>query len=783
MPTDEYGPQTHEVGTVNDLCDIQAYGNGSNLKAIVSAGGTAFSIAGTAEGWNAVARFGLEGINLGNIGEVAAGIYAGQYSTPPAQAAEQLPKVAGAVGCNDPTWIGGMEVLVAIGMVDKFCGTNITEHAIPIKYAINASCRRLFLEPKDALDAYLSNAIDYESFDTHYAIAGLCPTSAQQAVQAGKSKPEPEQLIMMRHRDVITPDVYATSMRQLGYLEPDVAENIFTISEHLPDLGTVTKILQQGATDGATVDKLGLDTYADQLTEGKLAEWIKGNGIDPETAKLFWRAHWNTPGLNSLFEIFHRLRDDDTFNANDELTQQISAAMDSLAIPPYWQTRLMACALSPLLKRDIRFAYTSGTLSDDDLTPALRKTGHNDDAVATIVKELKPARRYAILNHIAIRQWIEQMIPAETARQQLSEDGFDAETIDTAMTDSEFHFTTSSWSESYGRGNLPRANYIQALTDWGVSNNGAMRLADKLAYRIVDHQSLRDYISGTSDRGTVQGEMSTIGMPDPVINKLLDDADGTLTNEFARDCVQGVRQQYVTGGITREEATNYLQGFGLTAAYVHDVVQAFDCRAKADGREIAVEKLCHWLYIGAIDQPDMYQRLLRLGYSEANAALLMVDCVNANTLKAVKQQQQQAKELQSQLAKEQAAVNKVNAANQRQADRLAKMRSDQAKLRGLRQKQYVSAAEKVYKATSVDLSTALATVRDAIASTKSAYGLTEDETLRIAILAADEMKGLDISAYKPLLEQLAAAAAVVEPTPSLADIGQPETSNGSIQPS
>jgi hypothetical protein len=764
-------------------CDIEQYQSESTLKFISGAADALSKPEGFLKSWGALNALGIEGLNLGNIGSVLWGVVQTQSKQPAFLLGQTIGDISNAIACGSSVFQAGARILGSIDLVKHSTGLDLTEFTQPTRYAMHSQCRRIQLEPKDALEAYLSDGMDETQFDTHCAIAGICDTAAQWMIDAGKSKPEVEQAIMMRHRELIDEDEYTKLMRQLGYLDPQQTDLIFRISEHLPDIGTVTKILQSGATDDGQAEKLGLDRGVEALESGQLADWIKGNGIAPETAKAFWRAHWQTPGVNTLIELYHRLRDDTDFNSNGELEDDISTAMDTLGIPLYWQERILATALSPLLKRDIRVAYTSGALPDDELGPALRKTGHDDDAVATIIKELKPARRHALLGHIALRNWVHQQINGDECSQQLSADGFDSDTIQQAMKDAEFDFASSSWSEAYLRGTLPKADLVQLLTDFGVTENGAEAIATKLSFRIIDHQPVRDYQSGSVARSTAQQQMSDNGMYSSVIAKLLDDADATIDNDAVKDCLRGVKSQYVTGGIDNEEARSILAGFNVDSKFISQSISSWDCQRKADGKDIAVEKLCGLLYIGAIDQTDMYQRLIRLGYSEANAALLMVDCVNANTLKAVKQQQAMAKEVQRGIDAEKRAIDKVNAANQRQADRLAKMRSDQAKLRGNRQKQYISASEKVYKASSTDLQTALQTVRSSMDAIKSAYGLNEDEALKLAILAADEMKGSQIENYKPLLEGLAAAAAAGEPTPTPEEIGIAPSSNGSTQPS
>jgi hypothetical protein len=786
--TTESEEQTQEPGNAvpatsfTSNCNIMQFSQSDFIAGVVGQSTGAYDVGAYAEALNAYSKFGIEGINLGNLGQVIAGVTRVGHAEPAYVASKIVPAIAKSLGCQSDNWVNGMMAFASIGVTKEITGVDFMPFATSLEYAVNASCRRKFSEPKEALDAYLANGLDYQELDTMYAIAGFCPSSVEEDIIAAKAKREAEQLISMRHREIIDPETFGNGMRQLGYVDTDWVEQIWLASEHLPDIATATHVVASGALDGGQVSRYQLETGQEGLRQEPAVSWIKAAGISQETANLFWQAHWINPSVGNLIEFYHRLRDDDKFGGAAQMEEDSRAAMQANGITPFWQDRFIATFLEPLQKRDIRGAYASGAISDDDLEDAIKLTGHTDDAVATLIKEYKPARRHQILGHISIKNWIEQQIDGQECTQQLTEDGYDNDTVSKAMKDSEGQFAKSTWSEAFAKGLLPKEDLIALLTDAGVTANGANKIADKLSYKIVDHQAVANYKVGTVTRNDAKQQMQSYGMQSASAERMLDDADDGIDNLQALECIRGVKHRYLAGELNSDEATSALGGFGLTTERINEYVSFFNCERNAEGKQVAVEKLCHWLYIGAIDQTDMYQRLIKLGYTEPNASLLMVDCVNANTLKAVKQQQAQAKEFASQLAKEKSAVDKVNAANQRQAERLAKMRRDKATLRANRDKQLLSAAEKVYKASDADLATALATVKSALSLAETNYGLSTDESLKIAILASENFKGQDIAAYIPLVQELASVAAASGQEPTDADIAFVPSTNGDTKP-
>ena len=765
------------------ICRIEAYDVAEldAFKSFDNAANVAFS--GGADIVQRVGALGFEGLNLRAVTDILRGAVQVATQMPVSVADEWAPQIAKMLSCGSDVFIACARAYGTVGTVEKITGIDFSEWTWQLKYAMNASCRQKQLDPKLALDAYLSNAFDHTTLDTHFAIAGLCEPAVDWAILAGKSKPEPEQLVMMRHRGIIDNAEYATWFRRLGYLDQQIPENIYTISEHLPDIATVNRMNQAGVTDDQAVTTLGLDAESGPLMEGQLHDWLRGNGISDETIKQFWRAHWLTPGIANLFEFWHRLRDDDTLNGNGELESAIDQAYAANGIPPFWRKYFDAVKLVPLLKRDIRVAYTSGALADDDLERIIKLTGHDDESVSILVKELKPARRHAILAHTALRQWVQQIITASSCIEQLRADGYDESTVSTAMRDMEWEFERSTWAEAYAKGLLPRDNFVSLLTAQGVTDSGSIALANKLSFKIVDHQSIRDYIAGTVSRTDAASFMLNSGVAQTTVTQLLADADYAISDSLAIECVRGVKHRYLLGEISNDEARTFLQGRNLDASRVDQLVSNFDCEKSATGTKVAVEKLCHWLYLGTISQADFADRLIRLGYSEENASLLLYDCVQANTMRDIKEAKRISQELQSAADKKQRADDKLSASRQRSADRLARARSDKARLRANRDRQLLSAGEKVYKATGATLTQAVETVKEGVTLCSTRYGLAVDDCLRIVLLASEEMKGHDIADFQVVVTQLAEAAASDALEPSDADIGLPPSSNGATQPS
>jgi hypothetical protein len=737
---------------------------------------------GLVEQAKATLRLGFEGLNVETVTGMVYGSVRAMTGLPAFYTVEMTPTVAAACGVSDPRWSECLQILTGIAAIGKFTGMDFTPYTDSIRYAANSISRMQYLNPGQAMDAYLANALTDKQLDAHWAIGNICNESLNQAVKAAETKPSPGQLISMRDRDIIDTATLHKGFRQLGYLDDAIVSKIDAISEHIPEVNSVIRFAQKEVTDDGSAVHFQLDNGLPNLDTGKLHSWFKANATKPETVKMLWRSHWNDPSVGDLFSFWHRLRDDQAFGGESRLRQDIAETLNKLGVTPYWQKHYLATALNPLPIRGLRGAYTSGALPDSDVKHALQVTGADDHAIKTLLKEYKPARRQDILSHIALRQWTEQIHNAATAKQQLIADGYDDKTAQQALDDKSMDFERSTWAESFVKGFMTADQFTNYLTGWGVTNSVAMRLKDKLSFKIVDHMAARSYMSGTMSRENASERMASDGIPQETIYRLLRDADDSISNSLAIDCARGIKQRFLTGEITSNEAKQFLISRDIVPDRVEQLVSSFACERNATGRQVAVEKLCHWLYIGAIGQPEFMDRLLRLGYSEENAAMLLYDCVQSNTLRAIKEADKIQRAMQSNIDKQQRAQKQAAASVQRNAERLATARKKKAKIRADRDTQLLSASEKLYKNTAGPLSEAIQTVKDAIYTCDTRYGLGVDECLKIVILASEQMKGHGRSEFIPLVSQLAEAASSDKLDPSDEEMGILPNSNGSTQP-
>jgi hypothetical protein len=776
-------PSTSIAPNNADFCSVLGYINGQTAGALASSASTIFSAATDANLNKAVQAIGFEGLSVGSIADMVRGVSNHNTGAPPRWAAEFIPKVAAAIGCDNQTWIGCMEGIASIGMIQKMSGADFSQWTLPYTYTLHANCRQKQLNPNQAMAAYLSNQIDILTLDAYWAIDGLCPEALQQSLVASKAKPVPRELIDMRLRAIISPQQYADSMRILGYIDSEVPEQIFETAYTLPDLNSVISFGVHGLADATIVDKLGLDTGFEAWYAGDNKAWLTAHGIVEGVAKQHWLNHWSVPSHGMLAEFYHRFRDDGGMFPDGELLNLAKLELQRQGISETWIDAYLLTLLHPLNKRDILRGYQYGITDDDAIRASYRLIGYTDDAVDVLVQESAPIRRNTISTSNPIKQWAALTLPQADARQQLSTQGYPTEVIDQAFLDVEHEFRHSSYAEAYIRGTINRQQFQQLLQAWGVSAQGASNLADSLALRIADPIDLRSYVAGTIDRPAASANMLQKGMNTDIVNSLLNDADQNIKNTFAVACQQGTKTRYMHGELTAEESIANLVQFGVDTVRANALAANWKCEKSAIGKTVLASELCKWLSDGMITQADFYARLQKLGYTAENAELILNSCLaaynrkaQADALKLAKQQQQEAKREVAAAQKQQAYIDRQNA-------KLASMRSKAATVRQNRDRQMLSAAERLYKVTDADLATAINKAKQMVQLAANQYGLGVDEALKVVLLAAEKFTGGGIDTFDADVTALAEAAASsgYDPLPPITETTS--SSNGSIQPS
>lgn len=765
------------------FCDISGYTNGSSL-ATIAGNRTLINILGSSTQLaNTVGKLGIDGLNLENIGTIVSSVVQSLIGAPPLFAEILIPQVAEILGCDNAQFKVAAEALASFGYVEKMTGANLSEFLTPYRYAMNSACRQLHLDPDKAIAAFLGNSIDYGTLDTHWAINGYCPESLMYYLKAARAKPVPFELGTMRLRGIINPAQYHESMRELGYLEPAVAENLFATRQQLPTLSDIIRLMVRDADDDAIAQRFQLDTQFEQKYGRQLKEWSEQQGIPEKVAQYAWRAHWNIPSPTQLFEFWRRLRKDPAFGGEAKLWSDIEAALTQQDILPIWHQHYKAINYNPLGRVDIRRMFNIGAVKEDDLVELYNQLGYSDENAEKLKKFAIRLRDEAISASKPIKLWNNLTIDRTEAEKRLKDAGYPEDKIQKALDDAQYRFIVSPWATAFVRGDLSRLSFTNQLQDIGVSPDAAQKIADRLSLKITSSPALKDYAIGTIDRQVAERDLTAAGINQGVAEKMLDDVDKEIDRSYVINCQRGIHRRFILGDLDELQAINELTASGTVQQRANRMVQSWKCEKSSRGKAMPANHLCNWLAKGVISPQNFLDRLERLGYTKDDAGRLLDDCLTAQNVKMLAQAKKDAKEHAAASKRAQAAMEKAARQEQQEAGKLVRANNQRQATKQRREKQLLSAAQKIYAKCGCDLQQAVNFARTQQGRIASEYALNQDESLQVLIVSADEWDGETFAGLESSIDtnafyvQQAALSPPIEPLSGLV------ITNGEVHPS
>lgn len=765
------------------LCNLFDYIDGKSWQDMQPKQVAANFAQGITRTLTSIGSLGLEGINFRNVGEALSGIYQASVSSPAYFANALTPFLATAIGCNSPEFRDSLMAVAAISQTANFIGMDVSPWLTPYTNTMNAACRQRFLDPDKAIASYLANSISGESLDAHWAIAGLCNSSMNEYVKAARSKPVPLQLAIMRRRRIIDAETYNSKMRELGYLERDVVDDLFKITEQVPTMAEIIRFMVRDTDDIRLVNKFKLDTGFTEKYGAQLKQWSEDQGVSELAAKYNWRAHWTIPSPTQLFTFWHRLRYNPQFGTKDEQLQDIKDALVQQDILPYWHDRYLAVSFRPMRLVDIRRAFEIGSLKDSELLTQYLDLGYSDETAERMAAFTRRLRDKGVIRSLPVRQWVKFALTKSAATAKLVADGIPQDVIDRAFSDASPELIRSPYALAFVRGDISRAEFVGKLTNWGASSDIANDIADQLSLKRKSHPAIDELTVGMITRSEAENRMVSDGMNSSIVDKIVTGVELDVKLRLVSQCQNAIRQKYVLGEITESQAIAELEQRQTTTERAQLLTGWWSCQLKSGEKQVSAATLCDWLGKGVITSTDYLARLRKIGYAEVDAAMMMDDCLSAVSMKRLAQAKKEAKDK----ANEQNRIARILRQQAQQESRFLAQseaaRKKAAKTKASREKQSMDAAEKLAAKCQCGFHAAFSTVRQLLKTLQDDYALSIDRSLQVAITAAEEYDGSSLDNY--VSTAIDAAQVLLDLAVTGVESEEPVTpsSNGATHPS
>jgi hypothetical protein len=232
----------------------------------------------------------------------------------------------------------------------------IQKQKAPIPVALAIIGGILFIVGQRVFGALLDPML--ESYFTHAGNYAFRPTliSAEQILEA--------------HRRGIIPD-RETRDKFLAYA--GISSFLISVLDKLQwYVPTATDVIRFGVREVYTpevVRKFRMDEGFDEVVKNAEKD-LASAGLDPETFRKYWRAHWELPSFTQGIEMFHR-----GIISYDEL----KLLLRTLDVMPFWQDKLIQMAYEIPTRVDIRRMHKLGLISNEELVGYYHKLGYTEE--------------------------------------------------------------------------------------------------------------------------------------------------------------------------------------------------------------------------------------------------------------------------------------------------------------------------------------------------------------------------------------------------------------------
>lgn len=281
--------------------------------------------------------------------------------------------------CTDGEAMSLHTAKILIGFFERWLGEGLSHVRIPLDQNLNFKCQTGIPQIAEVVRAYLTDSISREKFLCWMRGNNLPDRTSDDLIDAARTRLAPEQILSLFLRKVIDKPTADSLLRELGYTEGSTVEGLHTLTEAIPPISDLIRMMVRDVADEINVDWQESDSTFGAKWQGKLKEWGESQGVREEFAKFVWRSHWVIPSPTQLFEFWHRLRYSGQLGTKEETEKKIRAALIQQDILPAWIDAFLAVSFKPLTRVDVRRAYNKGLITEAEVRASYLDQGYSDE--------------------------------------------------------------------------------------------------------------------------------------------------------------------------------------------------------------------------------------------------------------------------------------------------------------------------------------------------------------------------------------------------------------------
>lgn len=234
----------------------------------------------------------------------------------------------------------------------------------------------------DCITGYLHGDISYIKLQCLIQYNGGQWSEYVPVINASRKQLTIEQVIEIGKRTKQDDKTIRSNLRNLGILDDKDVSSQLELYNEIPPLNTLISFAFNGVTSDQLSEAYGLDDGLPEAFSGSIGDSAKALGITEDWFKLYWRNHWQKPGMGELTEAARRLRPGRVVNDLEVTKDDYQNFSLRNGVPNWWSKRQLELSYTPISIRFLKYLFETGVIDETELIDFLRDAGYSPDNAA-----------------------------------------------------------------------------------------------------------------------------------------------------------------------------------------------------------------------------------------------------------------------------------------------------------------------------------------------------------------------------------------------------------------
>lgn len=257
---------------------------------------------------------------------------------------------------------------------------------LPYEYALKYLIPRQIPGQADIDGMHVNGQISDHDWECYTRSLGNLPGVHRLVRDQKVTKPNLNEQVDLYMREQYTFPELREQLKHYGVSSDNDINKFLFLREQLPQFADIIRFMVRDTVNPKVVEDGKFDEGFDTNFKGILEKWALQQGITPELALQFWRAHWELPSPTMAYQMLHRLRPGRVDPAIATTYDDVKTLLGTADYAPGWRDKMMAISYLTPTRTDIKQGYIRGVYSRKEIIEMLQDTGLDKDGSESVAK-------------------------------------------------------------------------------------------------------------------------------------------------------------------------------------------------------------------------------------------------------------------------------------------------------------------------------------------------------------------------------------------------------------